>query len=164
MYDVFISYIILHTSYLKKSNNMKKITLITLGLLMAVVLWNCAEADPEFVHNTNTISQMVCRTTPAGGDNLGTIYEYDKNGDLVTGEFTQEDVEGGYGLVLFSVSISLQADVDLTNIYLRATVTYDEFITPSLSGTHDITGDGIVITVKSGIGTTRQYRVRGYYE
>lgn len=143
---------------------MKKITLITLGLLMAVVLWNCAEADPEFVHNTNTISQMVCRTTPAGGDNLGTIYEYDKNGDLVTGEFTQEDVEGGYGLVLFSVSISLQADVDLTNIYLRATVTYDEFITPSLSGTHDITGDGIVITVKSGIGTTRQYRVRGYYE
>jgi hypothetical protein len=138
--------------------------LLLLGLLMAVVLWNCAEADPEFIHDTNTISQMVCRTTSTGADIPGTIYEYDKNGDLVTGEFTQNDVEGGYGLILFPTSISLQNEVDLTNIYLRATVTYDEFITPSLSGTHDITGDGIVITVKSGIGTTRQYRVRGFYE
>jgi hypothetical protein len=131
---------------------------------MAVLLWECAEADPEFVHDTNTISQMVCRATPVGADYPGAIYEYDKNGDLVTGEFTQKDVEDGYGLILFPISLSLQNDVDLTNIYLRATITYDEFITPSLSGTHDITGDGITITVKSGIGTTRQYRVRGFYE
>jgi hypothetical protein len=159
MYEVKTSYIIL-----KKSNDMKKITLITLGLFMAFAWWNCAEADPEFVHDTNTISQMVCRTSPSGTDNPGAIYEYDKDGERVVGAFTQNDVEGGYGLILFPISISLQDDVDLTNIYLRATVTYDEFITPTLSGTHDITGDGIIITVKSGIGTTRQYRVRGFYE
>jgi hypothetical protein len=137
---------------------------LLLGLLMAVLVWNCTKADPEFVHNTNTISQMVCRATPTGDDYAGTINEYDKNGELVTDEFTQEDVEGGYGLILFPIPLSLQEDVVLTNIYLRATVTYDEFITPSLSGTHDITGDGILITVTSGVGTTRQYRIRGFYE
>jgi hypothetical protein len=141
-----------------------KIRLLIVSLAMTMVLWSCTEADPEFVHDTNTISQMVCRSSVGGSDNLGTIYEYDKDGERVVGAFTQNDVEGGYGLILFPISMSLQNDVDLTNIYLRATVTYDEFIIPSLSGTHDITGDGIIITVKSGIGTTRQYRVRGFYE
>jgi hypothetical protein len=141
-----------------------KTGLLMLSFFMSIALWHCAEADPEFVHDTNTISQMVCRTSPGGSDYMGTIYEYDEEGEPVMGAFTQNDVEGGYGLILFPVSISLQNDVDLTSIYLRATVTYDEIITPSLSGTHDITGDGIIITVKSGVGTTRQYRVRGFYE
>lgn len=138
--------------------------LFILGLFIAGALWNCAKADPEFVHDTNTISQMVCRTTPAGADYRGVIYEYDRNENLVTGNFTQQDVDGGYGIILFPISLSLQKDVDLTKIYLRATVTYDEIITPSLSGTHDITGDGIIITVTSGVGTTRSYRIRGFYE
>jgi hypothetical protein len=141
-----------------------KIRLLMIGLFMAFTGWNCAEPDPEFVHNTNTISQMVCRPSPAGVDQMGTIYEYDEDGEPVVGAFTQNDVEGGYGLILFAISASLQNDLDLTKVYLRATVTFDEFITPSLSGQHDITGDGIIITVKSGVGTTRQYRVRGYYE
>jgi hypothetical protein len=131
---------------------------------MAFAWWNCAEADSGFVHDTNTISQMVCRTSPSGTDNLGTIYEYDKDGERVVGAFTQNDVEGGYGLILFPISISLQDNVDLTNIYLRANVGWDAIITPPLSGAHDITGDGIIITVKSGIGTIRQYRIKGFYE
>ena len=65
---------------------------------------------------------------------------------------------------MLSIPESLRKDVDLTKVYLRATVTYDEMITPSLLGYHDISGDGIIITVKSGTGTTRQYRVRGVYE
>ena len=134
-------------------------------LLLPLLLFSaCAEADPEFVHDTNTISQMICRTSPGGADYIGAIYEYDEDGEMVVGAFTQNDVEGGYGLILFPISLSLQNDVDLTNIYLRATVTFDEFISPTLSGKHDITGDGIIITVTSGVGTTRQYRVRGYYE
>jgi hypothetical protein len=142
----------------------KKTTLLIACLFMAASLWNCAKADPEFVHDTNTISQMVCRTSPAGADYRGVIYEYDKEENLVTGAFTQQDVEGGYGLILFPISLSLKNDVDLSRVYLRATVTWDEIISPSLSGTHDITGDGIMITVTSGVGTTRQYRIRGLYE
>ena len=129
-----------------------------------MLLGACAEADKEFVHDSNTISQMICKAVHGGSEFRGEIYEYDRNGQEVTGEFTQQDVEGGYGIILFEVLQTLQDDVDLTNIYLVATLTWDQFITPSLSGRHDITGDGIIITVKSGVGTTRQYRVRGYYE
>jgi hypothetical protein len=129
-----------------------------------ILLWGCAKADKEFVHDKNTISQMICKAMHGGGEYLGEIYEYNKADELVTGEFTQEEIEGGYGLIIFKISKSLEKDVDLTNIYLTATVTFDEFITPSLSGRHDITGEGIIITVKSGVGTTRQYRVRGEYE
>ena len=137
---------------------------LILSIFITISFWSCAEADPEFVHDTNTISQMICRASHQGSAFLGEIYEYNKAGELVTEKFTQEDVEGGYGIIIFAVSKSLERDVDLSNIYLVATVTYDEFITPSLTGRHDITGDGIIITVKSGVGTTRQYRVRGYYE
>jgi hypothetical protein len=138
--------------------------LLILSIPMILSLWSCAKADPEFVHNTNTISQMACKASHDAGEHLGVIYEYDKDGTLVTYDFLQEEVEGGYGLILFAISESLRSDVDLSKIYLTATLTYDEFVTPSLSGRHDITGDGIIITVKSGVGTTRQYRVRGYYE
>jgi hypothetical protein len=128
------------------------------------LMWGCAEAEKEFVHDTNTISQMICKAKHGGGEYRGTIYEYNKNEELVTGDFTQADVEGGYGIIVFAISKSLEKDVDLSNIYLVATVSFDEFITPSLTGRHDITGDGMLVTVKSGVGTTRTYRVRGYFE
>lgn len=41
----------------------------------------------------------------------------------------------------------MEEDVNLASVYLVATVTYDEFITPSLTGKHDITGEGIIISV-----------------
>lgn len=141
-----------------------KITILILSITLTVLLWRCTDADEDHVHNINTISQMVCKAQHGSSEFRGEIIEFDKDENQVSAPFTQEEVEGGYGLILFAISKSLEKDVDLTNIYLTATVTYDEFITPSLSGRHDITGDGIIITVKSGIGTTRQYRVRGYYE
>lgn len=143
-----------------------KIGILVLSISMAITLCNCADENDDyiFVHDTNTISQMICKASHSGSEFRGEIYEYNKDGEMIEGTFTQQDIEGGYGLILFVISKSLENDVDLSNIYLAATVTYDEFITPSLSGRHDITGDGIIITVKSGVGTTRQYRVRGYYE
>ena len=133
-------------------------------LLVSLFVQSCAEADEEFVHRTNTISQMICKASHGGGEFIGAIYEYNKNDVLMTDHFTQEDVEGGYGLIIFAIPQTLEKDIDLTNIYLKATLTYDEVITPTLSGRHNITGDGIIIKVKSGVGTTRRYRVRGYYE
>jgi dsDNA-specific endonuclease/ATPase MutS2 len=147
------------------NNIIKKIGII-LGVSMIVLLWNCAEADKEFVHDKNTISQMICRASHGASEFRGEIHEFNKDGKEVevTDDFTQEMVEGGYGIILFEISKSLEEDVNLKNIYLIATLSWDESITPSLSGRHDITGDGIIITVKSGIGTTRQYRVRGEYK
>ena len=133
-------------------------------LSSALMMWACAEADKEFVHDSNTISQMICKAVHGGSEFRGDIHEFDRNGQEVEEDFTQQDVEGGYGLILFEILKSKQEEIDLTNIYLVATLSWDQFITPSLSGRHDITGDGIIITVKSGAGTTRQYRIRGYYE
>lgn len=132
-------------------------------IFVSALLQGCEKADDEFVHTTNTISQMICKASHTGGEYRGEIYEYNSKGEIVT-DFTQEDVEGGYGLIIFKVPASLKDDVDLSSVYLVATVTYDEFITPSLTGKHDITGEGIVISVKSGVGTVRNYRVRGEYE
>ena len=140
-------------------------------LSMTLMLWACGEADKEFVHDSNTISQMICKMVHDGSEFRGDIHEFDRNGQEVIGSFTQEDVEGGYGLILFEVSKSLEDDIDLTRIYLVATLSWDQFIEKidppgeqGLSGRHDITGDGIIIQVKSGVGTKRQYRVRGYYQ
>jgi len=160
---------------------------IILSVFMTMMLSNCAKSDKEFVHDSNTISQIVCKAsygTHGNGSSEGTefrgvIYEYDKNeklvakdGKLVTDdgkdatgeEFTQQDVEGGYGRIIFEIPAPYMEIVDLSNIYLVATLDWDQFITPSLTGRHDITGDGIIITVKSGVGTTRQYRIQGSFE
>ncbi len=139
---------------------LKALSILVIGFL----LQSCSKAEDEFIHTTNTISQMVCKASHTSGEFLGTIHEYNADGQLMSGSFTKEEIEGGYGVILFAIPKSLEKDVDLTNVYLVATVTYDEFITPSLSGRHDISGDGIIIQVKSGVGTTREYRVRGYYE
>ena len=146
-----------------KSLVIKKITFIML-ISTTMTLWNCKKADPLFVHDSNTISQMICSARHGASEFRGSIFEYDKNETLITGEFTQTQIEGGYGIILFEVPETLQEDVDLSKIYLKATTTWDQMITPSLSGRHDITGDGIIITVKSGVGTTRLYRIRGYYQ
>ena len=130
-----------------------------------LISWACAETDKEFVHDSNTISQMICRAEHGKTEFRGSIHEFTKDGREVEESFTQEEVEGGYGLILFEIPKSLETEIDLKNIYLIATLTWDQFITPTLSGRHDISGaEGIIITVKSGVGTTRQYRVRGYYE
>lgn len=139
---------------------------ITLFLVLFFILttWACRKAEDEFVHSTNTISQMICKASHGSSEFRGVIHEFNKEGKTIEGDFTQEEVEGGYGLILFTIPKSLEDDVDLKSVYLTSTITFDEFIEPSLSGRHDITGDGIIFSVKSGVGTTRQYRVRGYYE
>ena len=45
-----------------------KIKTWILGILAMVVLtYSCAKADEEFVHRTNTISQMICKASHGGG-------------------------------------------------------------------------------------------------
>jgi len=144
--------------------NIKKICLILCVCSLTPLLWNCEKADEEFVHDSNIISQMICKAAHGSSEFRGVISEFDKSGNALPAGFKQQDAEGGYGIVLFEISKSLQDDVNLANIYLVATLTWDQSITPSLSGRHDITGDGIIITVKSGVGTERQYRIRGVYQ
>lgn len=147
------------------------IVAFALLLISAMGFTSCEKADPEFVHTSNFITAMVCmngRTADALSID-GVIYEYDKDGNLLEPGFTPEQAEGGSGVIVFEVGQHDREDFDLTKVYLRATVTWDEFIYPSLSGLQNILADeenpnGKIIAVKSGIGTVRKYRIVGYYE
>ena len=110
---------------------------------------------------------MNGRTAAASSIN-GVIYEYDKDGNLLDKNFTAEQAEGGSGVVMFIVSQEEREDFDLTKVYLRATLTWDESITPTLSGLQNIDPverpEGLVVGVKSGVGKVRKYRIMGVYE
>lgn len=141
------------------------LTVLTLGMN------SCVEADPEFVHEDNFISAMVCMSgrTNASPTLNGTVYEYDKNGMILQEGFTAEDAAGGSGVIVFIVDRENHDKFDLTDVFLRATVTYDAFIYPTLSGKHNIlvteeNPEGKVFAVKSGTGVVRKYRVMGIYE
>lgn len=138
---------------------------VILSVIMTMMLWNCAEADKEFVHDSNTIDRMICKATKDGTEFAGTITEYDKDRNPVPAHsVTQQKVEGGYGIINIEIPERYKEEIDLENVYLVASLSWDQSITPSLSGTHDITGEGIVVTVKSGVGTKRNYRIQGFYE
>lgn len=138
-------------------------------LCLTTSLCGCQEADPEFVHINNLISQLVARGERAGTDFIGSIYEYDANGQLLPPDFKAADAEGGSGVIVFVIPASEKETIDLTKCYLRATLTYDEFIYPTMSGRHNIlvteeNPNGKVFAVKSGVNTVRKYRVMGIYE
>lgn len=152
---------------------MKILKFNIIALALAIVTFGfagCSEADPEFVHTDNFISAMVCMNDRVNGASTinGIIYEYDKNGQLLDKNFTAEQAEGGSGVVMFVVSQEDREDFDLTRVYLRATLTWDESITPTLSGLQNIDPverpEGIVVGVKSGVGKVRKYRIMGIYE
>lgn len=136
------------------------------SIVICLILSACGKENPDYIftHDDNLIHQMIGKAAHGSSEFMGQITEFDQDDQVMEGDFSQPDVEGGYGLILFPIPKSLENDVDLTRMYLKATVTYDEMITPSLSGRQDISGEGMIITVTSGEGTTRQYRVRGFYE
>lgn len=158
-----------------KMNTMKKyikyIMHVVVAVTMATTLNSCHDADPEFVHTDNLIQQLYMMTTLQGTQYPFTIEEYDAQGNLVTEDITAERVAGGYGMAHITFPITQVNDIDLTQVYITATVGYDVIITPCLSGMkHDITAKdedgnlvGFVIKVKAGSGKVRQYRVYGYF-
>lgn len=139
--------------------------------LVALGFTGCSKADENFIHTDNFIQAMEIHDTRLHSQKTiyGTIYEYDKNGNLLSQGFSPEEAEGGSGVVVFVVGPTDRADFDLTNIYVTATLKFDAVITPTLVGRHNILvddehPDGMLIAVTSGIGTVRKYRIMGIYE
>lgn len=132
---------------------------------------SCAEADEDFVHDNNLISVMRLSMTPSTDGMAGVITEYNAAGEVVSGEaLTAKAVQGGYGTIEYILPRKFIGSYNLEDCYLTASLTYDETITPPLSR-HNITNrdaegvaQGIEITVTSGIGTIRRYKVIGYFE
>lgn len=144
---------------------------LMLGVLASTAFTGCQKADPEFTHEDNLISQMIAMGGRQGSETqfIGTIYEYDANGQILPADFTFDEAIGGSGVITFVIPYAQKDDIDLTSCYLRATLTYDEMVYPTLSGRHNIlvteeNPEGLVFSVKSGTGKVRKYRVMGIYE
>lgn len=134
-------------------------------LLVTSVFGACHEADPEFAHNDNLIHQLsMMKSAQQDNPIYFIITEYDSDGNEVTGDITPEKVAGGYGMACVHVPFNLYDEVDLHKVYLSAQVTYDAIITPGLTGLHDITGEGIVVSVRAGNGKSRKYRIYGQFD
>ena len=148
---------------------MKNIIKLTLKaaavLLVNLVFGACHEADLEFAHDDNLIHQLsLMKSTQQDTPIYFTITEYDGDGNEVTGDITPDKVAGGYGMACVHVPFNLYDEVNLQKVYLSAQVTYDAIITPGLTGLHDITGAGIVVSVRAGNGKTRKYSIYGQFD
>lgn len=145
--------------------------IITTFAIIALVniFTGCKEADPEFAHPNNLISEMRIKSNTGADGIPGEIFEYNAAGELVpSDQVTIEAVKGGYGRIVFELDPA--SNIDPERCYLSASLTLSEIITPGLSGLKNITNrndegvaQGMEITVTSGIGTTRRYTVIGYY-
>jgi len=149
----------------------KKLIFTFVAVTAVMAFSSCKEADEDFKHDNNLISDMRLKMTTSAEGIQGKITEYNAAGEVVSGdELTAAAVQGGYGKIEFILERSLIGAYDLENCYLSASLTFDEKITPPLTR-HNITNrdengvaQGIELTVTSGIGTTRRYIVIGYFE
>ena len=142
------------------------------SLVLILGLSACEKANPDFSHDNNLLSTVNIKTTPGAEGIPGQISEYNAAGQLVPADqVTVKSVEGGYGIVLFELDPSLRGVYDPERCYLGASLTFDEIIRPGLGGIKNIcnrnsegVAQGIDITVTSGIGTVRPYKIIGYFE
>ena len=144
-------------------NIFKTVLIAMVSLVFTGAFSGCHEADPEFVHTDNLITALYMSTTLQGTQYSFTIDEYNADGQLVTENITPGSVAGGYGIAHIEFPVSQMEEIDLTKVYLAANVTYDVIIKPGLSGTHDISGEGIVVTATGGDGKARKYRIYGNF-
>ncbi|MBR6458082.1 MAG: hypothetical protein IKS71_05745 [Bacteroidales bacterium] len=142
---------------------MKKIALLILaGLALSSV--SCKQVEMPFTHEDSevVITSMLMWNVP--------YKDIDKNNtkflvrEQVAANITQ-NAPDEVGEIVFVVPRNKRTLWDLTDVTLEATVFYDLYITPSLSGHHDLTLDEsdqprLVLTVKSArTGFEKKYKV-----
>ncbi|MCH5215730.1 MAG: hypothetical protein J1F10_02215 [Muribaculaceae bacterium] len=152
---------------------------------------SCKSPDADYVHTRNTISSIQITMAPKVQGISGIIEEYCKgdnpeNGDkpvnlkevldedgnvveykeLVYGvDYTQEQIEGGFGIVRFELTPAQWKLYDVTNVFITSSLDLDVICEEGFVGRHDLTYDpennkyGKTFTMRSGVGTKRQYRI-----
>ncbi len=127
---------------------MKRTIIYLLMMVMTVGgVVSCAEADSNYFHTDNTISSIWI--SPA--DNSSRIIY----GDI---DYPEE------GFITFTIPRSERPYFpDLTSLKIKAVVTYDAMITPSLLGIKDLSSDFVITVTAKMTGETRQYILRAEY-
>ena len=150
----------------------KYILFSLVGLLASASFSACESPDQEFEHDNNLIAWMQLCLRPGAQGLPGVIEESDAQGNLVPADqVTVKNVQGGYGIIKFVLDLDYKGEYNPEHCYLNTSLTFDEVIKPGLAGIKNITNrdaegvaQGIKITVHSGIGTTREYTVIGYFD
>ena len=109
----------------------------------SLTVTSCAEAEDEFLHTDSTINSIEIQPAGGGAGIAGVI-------DETTGE------------IFFPIPKQLREKYDVTSLMVRASVEYDTFIYPSLSGLKDLS-DPIEIHVTAGDKGTRTYTLWAFY-
>lgn len=125
---------------------MKKIFAILVIAAASVVTFSCQKPDSEFLHSDNTISSVLL--LPA----VSTV------STTISGEINQET-----GEILFAIPKNLRSSIDITKVKVRATVSYDVVITPSLSGIKDLSEEYPITVTATQTGESKNYTLRAYY-
>lgn len=133
---------------------------------------SCAEQGHEYEHDDTLLKTVTIKTNPTADGKAGQIIEYNAAGEVVPADkLTLKAVEGGHGVVIFELSPTLRGIYDPEHCYLGASLTFDQIVRPGLGGIKNITNrnaegvaQGIDVTVTSGIGTVRPYKIIGYFQ
>lgn len=127
-----------------KSN--KYFSILSVVLLAIFVMASCAKADPEFTHTNSAILSIEIQPAGGGAGISGVI-------DETTGE------------IFFPVPKQSREKYDITNLMVRASLQYDAFIYPSLSGLKDLSDPDkrFEITVTAGDKGSRTYTLWAFY-
>lgn len=121
----------------------KYFAVLAAAALAALAVTSCAEAEDEFHHTDSTIQSIEIQPAEGGAGIAGVI-------DETTGE------------IFFPIPKKLREKYDVTSLMVRASVDYDTFIYPSLTGLKDLS-DPIEISVTAGDKGTRTYTLWAFY-
>lgn len=121
----------------------KYFALLAVAALASLTVTSCAEAEDEFLHTDSTINSIEIQPAGGGAGIAGVI-------DETTGE------------IFFPIPKQLREKYDVTNLMVRASVEYDTFIYPSLTGLKDLS-DPYEIRVTAGDKGTRTYTLWAFY-
>ena len=122
---------------------MKRFTSYIAILAAALCAFSCAVPDDEFDHNECAIRSIY--VTPPGNASAPQV-----NGQITI------DAATGDGTVVFAIPRDYPAryGYDPTSLSVRATVTYDVFISPGLEGRKDLSSETKPYTVTVSNRTT----------
>lgn len=121
----------------------KYFAVLAAAALAAMAVTSCAEAEDEFHHTDSSINSIEIRAADGGSEIKGVI-------DETTGE------------IFFPIPKQLREKYDVTRLMVRASVEYDTFIYPPLTGLKDLS-DPIEISVTAGDKGTRTYTLWAFY-
>ncbi len=130
---------------------MKYLKHITISLVSLLVMGACAQPEPLYLHDDNTIHSIIITPGP------------DENGNSISASVVGE-INNETGEIIFTVPRADRQKFDATAVKVRATVNYDVQITPSLSGIKDLSDWYDISVTATMTGQSKGYKLIVDYE